>query len=250
MATLPGAWRYRVNTGTGWSGVHILLSQCDQHVQSFEQIRPWDTLPCCWDVKQAISKQNKHAWHNRVSVGTGWPCVSVLSMAEPRFVLSSERVDGCHQCNAQGSSYWCSSWVVPPSLFPPLPPFPPLPTHSLWQRKSALIYAWKQGQSSMNTARAVVAILCLSDLGPFICILLVSTVNLFIHSFLCHLLHLLWRWWWWILYNLCWFCMIFFFFFFWLLLILYDFHYYLCFHCHGGDDGIIIIIIRTNPFIV
>ena len=24
MATLPGAWRYRVSTGTGWPGVSIL----------------------------------------------------------------------------------------------------------------------------------------------------------------------------------------------------------------------------------
>ena len=24
VATLPGAWRYRVNTGTGWHGVSIL----------------------------------------------------------------------------------------------------------------------------------------------------------------------------------------------------------------------------------
>ena len=28
-----------------------------QHVQLSEQIRPWDTLACCWDVKQPTDKQ-------------------------------------------------------------------------------------------------------------------------------------------------------------------------------------------------
>ena len=36
-----------------------------QHVKLSEQIRPWDTLACCWDVKQPTNKQahrqqNKH----------------------------------------------------------------------------------------------------------------------------------------------------------------------------------------------
>ena len=30
-----------------------------QHVQLSEQIRPWDTLACCWDVKQPTNKQTK-----------------------------------------------------------------------------------------------------------------------------------------------------------------------------------------------
>ena len=28
-----------------------------QHVKLSEQIRPWDTLTCCWDVKQPTKKQ-------------------------------------------------------------------------------------------------------------------------------------------------------------------------------------------------
>ena len=63
VATLPGAWRYRVSTGTGWPGVSTLWL-CDveswicnfisvwQHVKLSSQIRPWDTPACCWDVKQ------------------------------------------------------------------------------------------------------------------------------------------------------------------------------------------------------
>ena len=62
MATLPSAWRYRVSAGTGWPGVRILwLGEMDslilvwQHVNLSEQIRPWDTLTHCWDVKQATN---------------------------------------------------------------------------------------------------------------------------------------------------------------------------------------------------
>ena len=68
VATLPGAWRYRVSTGTGWPGVSILwLGEVErlicnisvwQHVQLSEQIRPWDTLACCWDVKQPTNTQS------------------------------------------------------------------------------------------------------------------------------------------------------------------------------------------------
>ena len=60
VATLPGAWRYRVSAGTGRPGVSILwLGETEslaaasfsvwQHVQLSAQIHPWDTLACCWD---------------------------------------------------------------------------------------------------------------------------------------------------------------------------------------------------------
>ena len=67
VATLPGAWRYRVSTGTGRPGVSILwLDEVESLICNFylsvaarkiEQIRPWDTLACCWDVKQPTNKQ-------------------------------------------------------------------------------------------------------------------------------------------------------------------------------------------------
>ena len=37
-----------------WSATSISVWQ---HVLLSEQIRPWDTLACCWDVKQATNKQ-------------------------------------------------------------------------------------------------------------------------------------------------------------------------------------------------
>ena len=62
VATLPGAWRNRVSAGTGRPGVSILwLGEMESWICNFclsvaackiEQTRPWDTLACCWDVKQ------------------------------------------------------------------------------------------------------------------------------------------------------------------------------------------------------
>ena len=67
VATLPGAWRYRVSAGTGRPGVSILwLGEVEslicnfsvwQHVKLSEQICPCDTLACCWDIKQPTNKQ-------------------------------------------------------------------------------------------------------------------------------------------------------------------------------------------------
>ena len=54
VATLPGAWRYRVNAGTGRPGVSILwLGEVERLICNFclsvaarkiVQTRPWDTL--------------------------------------------------------------------------------------------------------------------------------------------------------------------------------------------------------------
>ena len=67
VATLPGAWCWRVSAGTSWPGVSILwLGEMESLVCNFclsvaackiVQIRPWDTLSCCWDVKQPTNKQ-------------------------------------------------------------------------------------------------------------------------------------------------------------------------------------------------
>ena len=66
VATLPGAWHYRVSAGTGWHGVSILwLGEVESLICSFYlsvaackivQIRPWDTLAYCSDVEQPTNK--------------------------------------------------------------------------------------------------------------------------------------------------------------------------------------------------
>ena len=68
VATLPGAWHYRVSAGTGRPGVSILwLGEVESLSCNFYlsvaarklsvQIRPWDALACCWDVKQPTNQQ-------------------------------------------------------------------------------------------------------------------------------------------------------------------------------------------------
>ena len=44
-----------------WSATCISVWQ---HVKLSEQIRPWDTLACCWDVKQPTNKQLSLSDHN------------------------------------------------------------------------------------------------------------------------------------------------------------------------------------------
>ena len=67
VATLPGAWCCRVNTGTGQPGVSILwLGKIESLFSNFclsvtaykivKQISTWDTVACCWDVKQPPNK--------------------------------------------------------------------------------------------------------------------------------------------------------------------------------------------------
>ena len=70
VATLTGAWHYRVSAGIGWPGVSILsLGEMESLICNFclsvaarkiEQIHPWDTLACCWDVKQASNQQTRN----------------------------------------------------------------------------------------------------------------------------------------------------------------------------------------------
>ena len=66
VATLPGAWRDRSSAGTCLPGVSILwLGEVEslicnfsewQHIKLSEQIRPWNTLAWCWDVKQPTNR--------------------------------------------------------------------------------------------------------------------------------------------------------------------------------------------------
>ena len=92
VATLPGVWCYRVSTGTGRPGVSVLwLGEVERLICNFclsvaarklsEQIRPWDTLACCWDIKQPTNKQ------------TNCPSAEVHCR-----VMCSMCTSACHQC--------------------------------------------------------------------------------------------------------------------------------------------------------
>ena len=65
VVTLPGARRqcwdwlaWCQYTVTGWDGKVWSATSISvwQHVKLSEQFRPWDTLACCWDIKQPTNK--------------------------------------------------------------------------------------------------------------------------------------------------------------------------------------------------
>ena len=59
VATLPGAWRYRVSVHFEWVRWKVgsaTSTSVWQHVKLSEQIFPRDTLACCWDVKHPTNK--------------------------------------------------------------------------------------------------------------------------------------------------------------------------------------------------
>ena len=67
VATLPGTWHYCVSAGTGRPGVSILwLGDVESLICNFYLsvaarkivcADPWDTVACCWDVKQPTYKE-------------------------------------------------------------------------------------------------------------------------------------------------------------------------------------------------
>ena len=50
-----------------------------QHVHLSEQIRPWDTLACCWDVKQASNQQLSRPTGSAHQRQTTWLTVELYS---------------------------------------------------------------------------------------------------------------------------------------------------------------------------
>ena len=90
VATLPGAWSYRVSVGTGRRGVGILcLGEVESFICNFclivaarNLIRPWDTLACCWDVKQPTNNNNNP---HRSSFRPTVP--QCFTLALPRMIL-------------------------------------------------------------------------------------------------------------------------------------------------------------------
>ena len=75
------AWCQYTVTGWGRTLDLQLLSQVWQHVKLSEQIRPWDTLACCWDVKQPTNKQSPPV--DSRSEPAWWCCWLTSSLAWP-----------------------------------------------------------------------------------------------------------------------------------------------------------------------
>ena len=141
MATLPGAWHYRVSAGTGWPGVSVLwlgemeslsatFISVQQHVDVSKQIRPWDRLACWWDIKQP-TKQNKsnepgewqvgvllaldrsrHRLHHQYS--SGYPArVSVQDwLAWCQYTLAATHLGECRYWVNVNWLAWCQYTIV------------------------------------------------------------------------------------------------------------------------------------------
>ena len=117
VATLPGAWRYRVSAGTGRPSVSVLcLGEMEslicnfylvwQHVKLSEQIHPWDTIACCWDVKQPTNNNiltavNCHQAER--SAPLPWQNCGLWCQAAKH---------GLHRIHQSGFCYQSRSWSV------------------------------------------------------------------------------------------------------------------------------------------
>ena len=126
VATLPGAWRYRVSAGTGWPGVNMLgLGETESSICNFlsqwlrrppreRKIRV--RIPLRRDFSGSSHNSDSKigtpaatlpgAWRYRVSAGTGWPGVNMLGLGETESLISS----CCLSCEC---TYCCLGRSVP-----------------------------------------------------------------------------------------------------------------------------------------
>ena len=106
MATLPGAWHYRVIARIGWPSVSTLwLGEAESFICNFylsvaacriEQICPWDTQAYCWDMKQPTDNQqptNQPRPHHTVASGEACTWSARDLGIEPYFPWSNHTSD-------------------------------------------------------------------------------------------------------------------------------------------------------------
>ena len=120
------AWCQYTVTGWGRTFDLQLLSQVWQHVNLSEQIRPWDTLACCWDVKQPTNKQPSfRTWEisgdDCVLLGYHWPgtqtCRSCLARRCPWNFWKERMTTVCTPAGPLEQLYcpitlWVLHWIV------------------------------------------------------------------------------------------------------------------------------------------
>ena len=98
-----------------WKVWSVTSTSVWQHVKLSEQIRPWDTLTCCWDVKQPTNNNNLRP------VSPSWPACFI-----PEYQITFTRVSLFSPCQPT------PLLLLPPYVFVvwcpgvPLPPFVPL----------------------------------------------------------------------------------------------------------------------------
>ena len=97
-------WRYRISAGVSilWLGeVESLICNFCLSVAAHKisvQICPWDTLVCCWDVKQPTNQQIVRFWQHLVTYPVQ-PCYSQMEQ--------TDRETGKH---SRHNDYWSTGW--------------------------------------------------------------------------------------------------------------------------------------------
>ena len=96
-----------------------------QHVKLSEQIRPWDTLACCWDVKQPTNKQTNSSLQTRQSkviihlhfISNRYQCTSKWPPRWPSGKVSTSRAEDpgfesrlCRDFSGVESYQWLQNW--------------------------------------------------------------------------------------------------------------------------------------------
>ena len=104
VVTLRGTWRYRISAGVSilWLGeVESLICNFCLSVAAHKisvQICPWDTLVCCWDVKQPTNQQIVRFWQHLVTYPVQ-PCYSQM-----------EQTDWETGKHSRHNDYWSTGW--------------------------------------------------------------------------------------------------------------------------------------------
>ena len=135
VTTLPGAWHYRVSTGTGQPGVSILwLGEMESLICSFylsvaarkivcADPSLWDTLACCWDVKQPTNKQTCAC-----AFGRGWGKIAV------RLYMMAVTLLYKQKNSKRARTIWCKRY-----------------THSILNRKTLTSISFRDRNQKLNT---------------------------------------------------------------------------------------------------
>ena len=116
------AWRHRVSAWTGWPGASILWQgetaswisnfylSVWQQVQSSEQIRPWDTLVCCWGFKQPTNNFFFVVLQPEMPIALTKTTVLVISSRLPQNWSLSGIGSGTMSRLTASCSWQCCSW--------------------------------------------------------------------------------------------------------------------------------------------
>ena len=130
-----------------------------QHVNLSEQIRPWDTLACCWDFKHQQTNKPVDIKADALPfghAGSQWPCVShcagraiLLTLPCYDVPVSDQRESLCRTCDTVDpallwrSSQWpCVSHCAGRAILLILPCYDVPVSDPVWVTVQDVRYCW------------------------------------------------------------------------------------------------------------